>query len=150
MNTRIISVQEYIDFLSSLDTRAFQEDGGEIDVRNGGVYIGYFLEDKLCGVISADAMTGTTVQVHISMSKEAYGRAKEFMKEALTILFSFHGVLKVVAMIPTFNKLAIRLARHYGTKEGQITKCFLKNWKLHDMVIYGLTRTEWEVVKCRQ
>jgi RimJ/RimL family protein N-acetyltransferase len=70
-------------------------------------------------------------------------------KAALSWMFTETTCLKVISLVPTFNRMAGIFARWCGlTKEGFLKKSFLKNERLFGQTIYGITRKEWE--KCQQ
>ena len=103
----------------------------------------YLMNKEKTGVIQITPMNGVTGQVHTSVSSELWGKSAEFVKEATQWLFSNTRYLKVIAFIPTYNRLTIKLAADCGMKkEGLIEKSFLKNWKLWNQEIWGLAKEE--------
>lgn len=74
---------------------------------------------------------------------ELHGRAVEIGKEAAGWVFRYTTCQKIVAMVPRFNRLAIKIAKGFGAEEGIIKKAFSKGWKLHDLLIFGLSKEEF-------
>lgn len=69
-------------------------------------------------------------------------------------LFNEHGVNRLTAYIPTFNKKMVRFCTILGYKyEGEIRQIFLKNRVYHNLYIYGLLQKEYtrrkEALQCQ-
>lgn len=111
------------------------------------IYLGYSLEKDsldLVGIISATKLTGTTFSFHIALLRAALGSGKEVINLAADWVLTNTTCLKAICIFPVYNRLVKRLLKDCGFKEeGRITKCFLKNWKLHDMYVYGITKGEF-------
>jgi len=60
--------------------------------------------------------------------------------------------MKIISLVPEFNPLAARLCRVCGLKkEGVLKKSFLKNFKLYDQSVYGMSKYEYKGDgKCQQ
>jgi RimJ/RimL family protein N-acetyltransferase len=103
----------------------------------------YIVDDTEQGVIRVDPMNGITCKVHIATTPKMWGTGHTFVKEAIEWGFNHTGYLKVVAYIPAFNDHTLKLVRDVGfIQEGICTKSFLKDWKLHDQIIFGLRKGE--------
>ena len=101
----------------------------------------YLIDENKTAVIRIDPMNGITCNVHIAATPKMWGKTQEFAETATGWLFKHTRFTKVIAMVPDFNRLAIRLAGKIGMQqEGIITKSFLKNWKAHDLVLFGLCK----------
>lgn len=104
----------------------------------------YIMNDKKTGVIRVNSINGTSCSVHISTMPSLWGRADEFVLSALGWGFSNTIFTKVIAMIPEYNRLAIRMCLKCGFDiEGLISKSVLKNWKYYDMTLLGLTKVKF-------
>ena len=107
----------------------------------------YLTEETNKGIIKIEPMNGICCQVHIAVllpSSLGGEKTREFVQKVIAWGFENTRYIKAVAMIPEYNKFAIRLAEKVGfEKEGELKKSFLKNWKLYNQVIYGLTKEEW-------
>lgn len=104
-----------------------------------GLYLAY--EDK--GFVSAHPLSAICYQVHIALMPELWGRGVEMGQSAASWIFTNTACQKLIAIIPAFNKLAIKIALGFGRQEGIITKSFSKGLKLHDQIVLGLTKEEW-------
>ena len=111
----------------------------------------YIINDEGPAVIRVDHFNGVTCQVHTSTTPELSGPAKDFVAEAIAWGWENTRYSKIIYLVPSFNRLADRLCRSCGfKKEGIITKSFLKNFKLYDQVIYGMSKYEGEgETKCQ-
>ena len=104
----------------------------------------YLMNTEKTGVIMVTPMNSIACQVHTAALPELWGKASGFVKECIEWGFTNTRYLKITTFVPSFNKLALRLARNAGfEKEGIIRKSFLKNWELCDQIIYGLTKQDW-------
>lgn len=109
----------------------------------------YLVDDKKTGVTRFDPMNGICCQAHIATVPDMWGKAVEFSKLSIEWIFKHTGYQKIVAMIPEYNRLAIRVARMVDMKqEGNITSSFLKDWKLHSLIIFGLDKVKKETETC--
>ena len=101
----------------------------------------YLMNKQKTGVVRIDPMNGVTCNAHIATLPEMWGDAVSFVKEALVWGFKNTKYLKVLAMVPEFNEHAIALMPKSGfVREGVLRKSFLKNWKLHDQIVFGLCK----------
>jgi len=101
----------------------------------------YLIDDKKQGVVRIDPMNGIMCSVHIATLPDMWGNAVNFVKECLAWGWQNTTYMKVIAIIPEFNKHTISLATRSGfEREGVLRKSFLKNWKLHDQVVFGLCK----------
>lgn len=111
----------------------------------------YLINKHKTGLIRIDPVNGITGQVHTTAIPELWGKAVGFVKESTIWLFDNTRYMKVITFIPTYNKLAIKLAIKSGMEqEGCIKESFLKGWKLYDQIIYGLTKEQFKEGLCQQ
>lgn len=104
----------------------------------------YLMNEEKTGVIMVAPMNGITCQVHTAALPELWGRCSEFVRECIEWGFANTRYLKIVTFVPVFNKLAIRLTKKAGfQREGLMEKSFLKNWKIHDQELWGLTKEQY-------
>ena len=101
----------------------------------------YLVDDSKNGVIRIDPMNSVSCFVHIATTPVMRGKGLDFCKAAFAWGFERTRYRKVVAMIPEYNERVIRLVNKLGfVQEGTLKNSFLKNWKLVDQVIYGLSK----------
>lgn len=103
----------------------------------------YLTNELNQGVIRLDPMNNIFCQAHIAVLPELYGNAVAFVKKALVWGCLNTRYMKVITFIPVFNRLTLKLIQACKfKKEGVVTQSFLKNWKLNDQQIYGITKKE--------
>jgi len=103
----------------------------------------YLVDETECGVIRIDPMNCISCYVHIATTPKMWGSGHKFVKEAIEWGFKNTKYLKVVAYVPSFNDHTLKLVQDVGFRqEGICRKSFLKNWKLHDQIIFGLSKGE--------
>ena len=101
----------------------------------------YLTEESKMGIIRIDPMNGICGSVHISTRPELWGKTVEFAEAARAWTFKHTRYVKLVAMVPSYNRLALRLIKKLGFEcEGTIKKSLLKNWELHDVILFGLNK----------
>lgn len=104
----------------------------------------YLMNEEKTGVIMVTPVNGITCQVHTATLPELWGNAIDFVKECIEWGFTNTRYLKIITHVPVFNKLAIRLTKKAGfQKEGLMEKSFLKNWKIYDQELWGLTKEQY-------
>jgi len=104
----------------------------------------YVINQEYTGVVRVDQMNGICCFVHIATLPELWGKAYEFTIDVLKWGFVHTPFIKVIAIIPEFNRAAIGLCVRCGfEREGRIKKSFLKRWKMHDQVLFGLNKSDF-------
>tara|TARA_Y100000310_G_scaffold136383_1_gene135236 strand:- start:29 stop:487 length:459 start_codon:yes stop_codon:yes gene_type:complete len=104
----------------------------------------YIMNEGKTGVVRLDRAGAICCNAHIAALPELWGKGVEFAKEAISWGFKNTTYTKVVALVPEYNGLTLSLCDNCGFKrEGLVTKSFLKNWKCHDQVLFGITKTEF-------
>jgi len=123
--------------------RAMMADDGTLD----RVYVKeafYLMDEDQKGVIRIDPINCVTCSAHIATLPEMWGHADTFTMSALRWGFNNTKYTKVVAMVPEYNKAARGLCARCGFEvEGRIKKSFLRNLTYYDMIIFGLTKTDF-------
>jgi len=113
----------------------------------------YLMDDTKNGVVRLDPINSICCQAHIALTPKLWGSGCEFVRDVIAWGVKNTLYMKVIVMIPAFNKLTIRLVEKIGfSREGVIKKSFLKNWKLYDQELWGLTKTDFikEGLKCQE
>lgn len=81
--------------------------------------------------------------IHGGIHPDFFGRGVEICDLMGRALFSNTPCLKIIAVIPEFNKLMRRCVQLTGMKqEGIIKKSFLKWMRLHDQYLYGICKSD--------
>ena len=103
----------------------------------------YLIDESKTGVVILEPINGMCCQVHIATMPKMWGKAVDFGIAAKEWLFKNTRYQKVVAFVPEFNRLAVRVCKKTGfLQEGVIKKSFLRNWELHNLVIFGICKRE--------
>lgn len=104
----------------------------------------YIMNKEKTGVVRVDQLNAVSCMIHFAALPELWGKVRQFGLEAIDWGFRHTSYCKIVAMIPYFNRLTIKLCLGCGfSEEGCVTKSFLKNWKFYDQIVYGLTKTDF-------
>jgi RimJ/RimL family protein N-acetyltransferase len=118
------------------------DDTGEIESR--GEFVGVFDGDCSAGVYLVSPWNQFCYQIHGGVGKEYWGRGPEVCWYAGNFIFNTTPCIKIVAIIPEFNRLMCKCVAKLGMiKEGKVTKSYLKWSRLHDQIIYGITKTQF-------
>ncbi|MCK5616740.1 GNAT family N-acetyltransferase [Candidatus Pacearchaeota archaeon] len=98
-------------------------------------------DDK--GFVSISPINHICYNMHVALMPELWGQAREIGTSAIKFIFTNTVCQKLVAFIPAYNRLTIKLVKDCGAKrEGIIKESFSKGFKLHDQIIYGLSKAE--------
>jgi len=104
----------------------------------------YIMNEEETGVVRIDHATAISCSAHIAAMPSLWGKARGFTKDALSWGFNNTQYTKVIALIPSFNLLALSLCDDCGfLREGLITQSYLKNWEYHDQVVFGITKNQF-------
>ena len=95
------------------------------------------------GVLMGDQRNLVTYEVHVALLPGARGQAVDICIGAMRWMFSNTKAQRLNASIPEYNKLALRLASKVGMElMGINKKSFLKNGKLFNQYLYGISKGE--------
>lgn len=124
------------------EIKAFMvDDIGELE--RVGRFIGVSYNDELAGAFLVKPWTTFCWEIHGGVRRRFWGMGKDMCLESARFLFRNTPCIKLVAIIPEFNKLMRKCVINGGmTQEGKLTKSFVKGMKTHDQYIYGITRGE--------
>ena len=111
----------------------------------------YLIDETKNGVIRIEPVNSICCQVHTALSPEIWGKGFEFVKNATAWGFQNTRYMKIITLVPEYNRLAISLCKKCGFKqEGIIEKSFLKNWKLYDQILFGLTKKQFLINNAKE
>ena len=107
-----------------------------VAARKAGEFMGVFMFVKTNAV---------SYEVHSAVLPEFRGKLTPLMaRGALKWMFDHTECLKVDTKVPSKNRLAKKLAEVAGmTYEGTQRMSFLKDGKLYDQLLYGITKEEF-------
>jgi hypothetical protein len=110
----------------------------------------YLSNEDRSGIVKLETLNGVTAQVHVAAFRRLLGRTRNFVREALEWGFDNTTLMKIITFIPSYNRLALKLAQRSGFREeGIMTRSFLKDWILYDQYIYGITKEEFRRMRCQ-
>ncbi len=93
------------------------------------------------GLLMCEPMPHDALKVHVAFLPTVKGKAVEVCKGAVDWLFNNTKVTNLVAEIPTYNTLAIRLAINSGMSTiGMSCKSFIKNEVYYDQYLFKIIR----------
>jgi hypothetical protein len=92
------------------------------------------------------AMNHILFEVHVAIIKgDTRKNFIRYGRKVLEYMFNDTSCQKVVANIPTYNRPTAIYAGNIGfEREGLLTESFLKDGKLHDQVVFGLKKTDFQ------
>lgn len=93
------------------------------------------------GLLMGEPRNAVTYEAHVALLPEARGRAVTICKGALDWMFGNTNCLRITALVPSYNRFALALAYRIGMDfVGIHTKSFLKDGKLYDQHIFGISK----------
>jgi len=117
------------------------DDSGDLDEE--GPFLGVFDGEKMVGAFLVRWWNEYCCELHGGVCRDHWGRGPEICDLAGKSIFYSTPCLKLVAIIPAFNRLMCKCVQKLGMKqEGRITKSYLKWSRLHDQIVWGITKTE--------
>ena len=111
---------------------------------NPGVY--FLTTNKYTVFVAIPIINNFVYEFHVNMiAPEGRGKvAVESTKEAVNYLFFGTHCLKLVSFIPVIYENVVKFACANGEQiEGTIKDAYLKNGKLYDMYLLGVTKEHW-------
>ena len=122
------------------------DDGGVLVTQ--GPFVGVMDNDTMAAAFYVRAMNDFCAEVHGGAIPKYYGKGVEICMIFGHFLFDNTIFLKIVAVIPEYNRLMRACVQKAGMKpEGTITRSFMKFYRMHDQHVYGITKGE---SKCLQ
>lgn len=104
----------------------------------------YLMDETKNGVIRIEPVNSICCQVHTALMPELWGKGFEFVKNAIAWGFQNTRYMKIITLVPEYNRLAMNLCKKCGfDEEGVIKKSFLKRWKLYDQFLFGLEKQQF-------
>ena len=108
-----------------------------------GNFIGVFEDEKMAGAFLVKPLNTHCYEIHGGVHPEFWGRGAEICNLMGRSLFVGTPCLKIIAIIPEFNRLMRKCVQKAGMREeGVIRKSFLKYMRLHDQYLYGICKSE--------
>ena len=108
-----------------------------------GDYFGVFKGGKLVGAFILNAWNFICYEAHGGIDPDSYGEGLEICRAFGVSVFEDTPALKLVCIVPSYNRLMCKCLEKCGlNQEGTIKKSFLKWGRLHDQILYGVTKSE--------
>lgn len=100
--------------------------------------------DKTLGLLIFSVHSRICWEVTIAVTSEGRGRALEIAKAGIPWVFS-KGCLRIIGRVLKTNRLALRLNKRagfrvYGVNPGSV----MKNGKLEDLVLFGISKADMQ------
>jgi RimJ/RimL family protein N-acetyltransferase len=114
------------------------------DLATEGNFIGAFDDDgSMIGAFSIRLWNTVCYEIHGGIHPENFGRGVEICGAVGDAIFKRTPCIKLIAPIPEYNSLMIRCVKMCGMKqEGSITRAFMKDMKLYNILLFGITKAE--------
>lgn len=94
-------------------------------------------------VIFTPLFYGTYITHAASLPVSRGKKMVKYTKEAFNWMFRNTNCMKIICMVPFYNYRAKVLSKNVGcVEEGIIKKGFLKDSKLYDLYVYGISKKE--------
>lgn len=99
-------------------------------------------EDKVLGLWALRPQTSACWEVHTCLLPKAYGeKAYKAVLEFEEWVWKNTSAHRVVTDVPVYNQLALRFSLRAGLKQfGLNPKSYMKNGKLYDVIMLGISR----------
>jgi RimJ/RimL family protein N-acetyltransferase len=95
----------------------------------------------LLGCYGLEPRNSVLIEIHTCLLPAAWGRSVEISTAFLDWLWANSNCMRITTRVPTFNRLALRLAKSCGMLEfGRDVKSFQKRGMLHDEILLGISR----------
>ena len=111
----------------------------DISARN--IWLEVVDDKKSLGVFLAEPHGVACRVAHSALLPSAHGVGAEVSKLAMQWLFDNTDCMRIIAWIPEYNRLAIRMALDSGLRQCGINEqSFLKNNNLYDLLLFGISK----------
>ncbi|ODV56165.1 GNAT family N-acetyltransferase [Lysinibacillus fusiformis] len=102
-----------------------------------------------CGVFAVNWQNSTcSVGISIGQQWQGKGFGTDAMKTLIEFIFQYMAIQKIKLQVFSFNTAAIRSYEKCGfTKEGHLRNEIFRFGTFHDIIVFGLLRSEWTLVK---
>ena len=104
----------------------------------------YYLSPDKNSIFVYIPINSITYEVHSNVLPPARNRSSELALMTVKYMFEQTKCMKIKTHVPVFNTPALHLSFKCGLRvEGNLRESFLKNNKLYDQIILGLSKGEW-------
>ena len=130
-------------FISDDHSPPVEEFTSEAMLKNPDVY--FLTTNEFTVILAIPILNNVVYDLHINMIKpEGRGKtAKESLKEAIDYMFHDTKCLKLVGFIAVIFGNVINFVCEYAKREGLLKDAYLKDGKLHDVCVVGISKEDW-------
>jgi RimJ/RimL family protein N-acetyltransferase len=108
-----------------------------------GDFLGVFDGERMAGAFLIKSINGYCCEIHGGVHPCYWGEGSKICRDVGKSIFTESECLKIICMIPAYNRLMIKCIKSLGMKqEGKIKNAFMKKMKMHDLLIFGITKGE--------
>jgi len=104
----------------------------------------YFItakDDSLIGMWLLHRHNAITYEIHTCVLPSRFRAADEAAKAVVAWIFENTPCRKIITHVPSFNRAALKFALRAGLQlEGCVTESFLKDGKIYDQHLLGITK----------
>jgi RimJ/RimL family protein N-acetyltransferase len=95
----------------------------------------------LLGCYGLEPHNSISLEIHTCLLPSAWGRAQEITSAFREWLWQNTSAKRITTRVPSFNRLALRLAKACGMVEfGRDVKSFQKHGRLYDEILLGISK----------
>ena len=143
----MIERTEDVDFIRSVITHPriwpwVSEDGQQPEDYEPLIHpLVHYLRSGDDGVVEFRAMGVAIYQGHVAMLPGV--RSDDFARAAVQWMWDNTSAQKLYCQVPARNRHAVAYVRRAGfAPEGRLTDAYLKNGKLHDLIVMGVSKCQ--------
>lgn len=105
-------------------------------------YVLVWNDDKLLGLFMFVPLNSVCFEVHTCLLPASWGKHTEAAAQGVAEWIWEHTACqRIITNVPSYNRLALRLALLSGMKEFGVNKdSFLKNGQLYDQIMLGISK----------
>jgi RimJ/RimL family protein N-acetyltransferase len=106
---------------------------------------GLWKDSSLDGIVILEPNSPTVATAHILVARRLWGLPAAELRKVAGVAFERDPWLRrIQAFVPASNRLAIALSKRIGgTAEGTLRKAIMRNGRMEDAIVFGLTREEF-------
>ena len=104
-------------------------------------YILVKMHGELAGVLVAAPQNSVCFEAHVCLLPNCWGHASEAARECFGWLFDKSDAMRVVASVPSCNRLAAKMARGAGMHPYGVNPCsFRRGGKMYYQELFGISK----------
>jgi RimJ/RimL family protein N-acetyltransferase len=98
-------------------------------------------DETLLGCYGIEPHNSVSIEIHTCLLPIAWGRAEQITTAFREWLWQNTSAKRITTRVPSFNRLALRLAMACGMVEfGRDVKSFQKHGRLYDEILLGISK----------